>query len=443
MKKAENKERSGDYVAALDNKIGKVTLSAVLICLIIALFLIPLILWDNIVTIFNESDNKAVLPDTGVSLKAPVDMETYFHELETEDMEEAEAIVSSDDKLSAEPLHLKDITVFEGDTAVFKCYDDAAIGYEWEYYSSADKQWKSINFRPDMVNSVRTDELLRNVSTLEVPGTEENNLINVRCMVIYENDRKIKEEACLKVEKPVDFINSIRIDDVQAEAGKYLSAESLTVHINNADDSSADEADELTVSGLTSLTFCTKQREDISKSYDAKNKVITEIYTRTYKEISYVMVEEGEQTVPVRLYCADNAYDAEVTIVGSDTTPPDIEDIQTETVDEGNNTKVRIYIDATDNYSNPSDLLYAFGQEQDSDEEEESEPEWNDKLPIEVEVPTEKGGLYNVYVKDKAGNISMREFEFLNEEQLKQETDMPPESETAAPVIIEITEIGK
>lgn len=337
-------------------------------------------------------------------------------------------------QMPSEMLKLRDITVFEGDTAAFFCYAKGAINYEWEYYSSEDKQWNPVSLNSELSCSAEQDAQQRNVSVLKVPGTAENNMMDIRCVISDADGKQLKESACLKVcAIPPEDIKNVQIDAVEAEAGAYIDAESLVLHI----DTGEGEKESLEISGLQSMFFCIKQTEDISRTYD--EDILTEVRTTTFKELSYVTADEGEQTIPIRLYCADKAYDTEVHITGTDTTPPEIVDVHAEEIEtDDSGDKVRIYIEAMDNYSNPSELLYAF-----SNEEEGEELQWLDKLPVEASV---KKGAYNVYVKDKSGNISVRELTIpLNAgtEPTQQEPEITSEleePEPAAPIILEITE---
>ncbi len=318
------------------------------------------------------------------------------------DVNNPELHSSSEEALSQEPALLKNITVFEGSPAIFQCYEKDAAGYEWEYYSMLDKKWQPVSKKPELINSVETDELFRDVSTLTIPGEKENDQLNIRCTIFREDGEEMRSEACLKIIELKYPIKSISIDPVEAEAGEYLPALSLNVLIDT-------EQGHQTVSGLQGLTFCINEDEEASKTYDKENSLMTEVYKKVSKESFYIWIEEGEQTVPARFHYEDEAYDTEVLITGSDTRAPEIASVQADyevSNREVESTPAKISADVTDNYSMPSELTYAF-----SSKDNNKELQWSSQLPVEANI--EQNGTYYFYAKDKAGNISQYEMEIV------------------------------
>ncbi|GFI68462.1 hypothetical protein IMSAG249_00279 [Lachnospiraceae bacterium] len=321
---------------------------------------------------------------------------------EPEPDRELSSIPAGEEIYSQEPVPLTDISVFEGETASFQCYDKDAMDYEWEYYSTLDRQWQGIERKPELEKSTGMDSLHREVSLLEVPGTKENNLLGLRCTAKLADGSETRWEASLNIMEAMENIEGIHAEPLQAEAGGYLSALTVPIVIDMAEG-------EQTVSGLYGLSFCVSQNEEESKVYDQENSVMTEVYTKTSRESAYVCIEEGEQTVPVRFRYKDEIYDTEIQITGTDTRAPEISGLRLEyevSNQDVKNTPVKIYAEVTDNYCLPSEITYAFAAKGQS-----GELQWQEQLPLETEVP--KNGTYCFYAKDKAGNVSQKETEII------------------------------
>lgn len=329
------------------------------------------------------------------------------------DMQEDPSIAEEEDKteetketaaVSMEPVRVQDITVYPDETAIFQCYEPEASQYQWEFYSTLDRKWEDVSQKYHFTVETQTDSLGRQVSALLVPGTEENERLSVRCSALLPEGETAVSEGCLYLfDGRIEKITAV---PVEAEAGEYLSGRMLHVTVQN------EQGEETELTGLQGLVFCVKQNEEESTIYDEEKSLTTETYTYTKvsKEVPYYFVEEGEQTVPVRLHIKEQIYDTQAVITGRDTCAPVFEEIRADYEISDHDvagTKVKLYASVTDNYSSPSELSFAFGEDGDAG----NISEWTDTFPVETEI--KKNGIYYLFARDKNGNISCEELEII------------------------------
>lgn len=323
--------------------------------------------------------------------------------------DEEEAVTESEETdvlpqpMAEQAVEVQDITIQPDELAVFRCFDKEATEYQWEFYSTLDKKWEDVSIKQDFSVYEETDCLGRQVSCLSVPGNEEYEKLSVRCTAVFTDSENKVSEGCLFLFR--DSIAEFSLLPVEAQAGEYLSHLELKAVITNVDETESE------LHGLQALAFCVNQDEEESTVHDEANSVTTETYTKIFKEVPYYLVEEGEQSVPVKLRMNDEILDAELVITGVDTKAPKLENIRADYAVSSHDavaTEVKIYASATDNYSRPSELKYAFGNNAD---DEESELSWTDRLPMSVEI--KKNGIYYLFAKDAAGNLCSEELEII------------------------------
>lgn len=304
---------------------------------------------------------------------------------------------------SNQPVIVQDITVRPEENAIFQCYEKNAEEYRWEFYSILDKSWEPTDRKPEFSVYEETDCLGRQVSCLSIPGKEEYAGINVRCTAVWAEGESKTSEGCLYLYD--GEINKISIPDMEAEAGEYLSNLSLEVLVTPEDGT------QTSICGLQNLAFCVNEDEQESSVYDETSSITTETYTKTFHELPYYPVKNGEQSVDVKLRMDGKEYNAPLKITGKDTTPPQPENIRAEyqvSNQEVKSTKVVIYASATDNYAPPSELRYAFSKKA---KYEKDKLTWYEKLPLEADIT--ENGTYYFLVKDTSENIACEELEII------------------------------
>ena len=306
-------------------------------------------------------------------------------------------------ELTNQSIMVQDITISPDENAIFQCYEKDAEKYQWEFYSILDKKWEAADIKQDFMIYEETDSLGRQVSCLSVPGNEEYEQLSVRCSAVFSERENIISEGCLYLFHGA--IEKISILPMEAEAGEYISNLCQEVLVVERDGT------ETQLYGLQSLAFCVNQDEEESSVYDEASSVTTETYTKTFQEVPYYLVENGEQSVAVKLRMNGEVYDTEVTITGKDTTAPKLENVRADyevSNQDIESSNVRIYASATDNYDIPSELCFAFGKEAECKEDDFL---WSPKLPLSIEV--KDNGTYYFFVKDTAGNVSYEEVEII------------------------------
>lgn len=322
-----------------------------------------------------------------------------------------------------EPIIPKDIYVIKGTAGKIKCYAESAKEYIWEYYDEGKKDWRLTSENTNINLLGETDELNRNISTLIIPGIEENEELLVRCRIkaypiegessgkeSFPEDSFPKEGYPASVHiLPYTAADIISIDiseQIEAEAGTYLSISDIPVTIKT------NEAEEI-VTGLSGLFFCVPK--DVSGAVEKREDGTTiETVTTTSIEKEYRFIDAGENDVIIRYRGQDgqeHGIDTETSIMGTDNIPPKIEvtlspyTVTSKELENGLNIKVNIT--AEDNYSPLTKLLYAFKPQKEKTEDIDFQK--NSKL----EMPIKDNGIWTAYVKDEAGNIGTKDIEII------------------------------
>lgn len=366
---------------------------------------------------FFRKEKKAEIQEPAVSIQEtedwkPTEENLIITEPKNPDRDEAElnaqpeepetSVAGESEPLTTEGVTVKNVTAFPNENAVFYCYDKDALEYTWEYYSVIDKKWSGINNKPDFISYEEKDSLNRNVSCLSIPGKEDYDGMNIRCTVLLPEDVTTVSEGSMHIF--TEEMESISLMETEAEAGEYLSNLDITANII------AGTGENMEISGLQPLLFYVPQNEEERTTYDEESSLTTEIHTKVYKEAAYYFVKEGEQTVPLKFHIGEEVKELELTVLGTDTKAPVMENVRTEykvSNTDVKSTPVKVFASVSDNYSLPSEIEFAFSKTQSPGKD----IQWSDRLPLETEVS--ENGTYYLLAKDAAGNIGTEKLELI------------------------------
>ena len=316
------------------------------------------------------------------------------HKPETEKKEEIIPIpkeTAEKQPMTEEPVALKDVYTEEKEAISLKVYYPKAKEYLWEKYDISSKEWIQLN-----ETEHRKDELYRLVSVCKIPITKEIPIM-VRCTTITDAETYTDTANIHILEKEID---SISIEQVEMDWGKYVSCMDIPVDVRYEDGS------EEKISGLYGMYFLDEEvNQDVSKTVSGNlTETTTTITTTTENEYSIIDKEEKEIAVRYRKD-EQNYIDGKVTIKGIDKEPPKISAAECSGYEISNMdipVTVRIAIEAEDNVTHYPLLEYAFLPEG----QEIQEEDWKKNPDFETVISV--NGNWVAYCRDQSGNIASK-----------------------------------
>lgn len=311
-----------------------------------------------------------------------------------------------EEPITTEAVIPKDIYVLKNTDGEINCYVDNALEYAWEYYDNDKKDWNEISNNRSIQLTGKMDELNRSLSTLIIKGELADDGLLVRCKVrLPDKEEDMVYQATFNV---LDFsaedIKEVNVSkEYKAEAGHYLSTLQLPVNIVKKDNSS------IQVTGLNDLFFYIPK--DISNDTEKKENGLTvETVRTTTLEKEYYLMDAGENEVLLRYRGANPAMNMETTIIGTDDVPPEVKielgDYSISNI-EVNKKIISVTINAKDNYSPLTKLMYAFKIKN----KKISEYDFSKNNKIDIEVT--QNSIWTAYVKDELGNVGTEDIEII------------------------------
>lgn len=312
--------------------------------------------------------------------------------------------------ITEQAVALKDIYSEKGETVRFKCYDQEADAYMWEYYDMAAREW--LDAEKSLVFSC-PDELGRMVSMFEMTAEESKNRLMIRCTLHFPDREAETQTASLHI---IDEINAIVIEDMETDANRYLGVDELPVTV------SCQDGTEETIAGLNGLHFInTEENTDHGMSVSG-NRIETTTIVKT--ECEYLNTGFSSKEIPVRYRKGEaEPLEAVCSITGKDSKPPEISEVtvspfEISSIDQPVN--LTITITARDDVTPDPELEYAFLHQ----DQELAEGDWIKKPSFDASI--ERNGVYYAYVRDRSGNIGKLERELIT-------------VDTKAPVITDVS----
>lgn len=314
-----------------------------------------------------------------------------------------ESGIAQPDALLDESIMVADIYCIVGDKASFYVYEADTAEYMWEYYNQKTAQWDDISNLTDACVTQELDEYYREVSVLNIPAKEEYDGMAFRCITENQDSEKEIPNGVLYVIQPFDELTVP--EEYKTNAMKLLYANEIPVTLSYKD------GDDMEIKGLQGLYFCyeVSSTENISKDFNEVTKTVT---TVSKEERSY-MTMPGDNPIVVRYRNAKDTMDYDINIIGVDETAPVIESYEVNefvllSKDSEDGTEITVDIQATDNCTDTSSLLYCFALD---GEQVPASDEFTDNNTITIQTNT--NGMYAVYVMDEAGNIAKETTELI------------------------------
>lgn len=393
----------------LSKRISKIIL--VVICLGTILFLLGNRFsgtggMDIILSRFFDGQNEAIPEDTGaeeiyaishndeIPAVEPLNTNTISeNKLPASTDQEASSQQPQQEPVTKEIIHLKDLYVEGEAEVILKSYFPDATSYVWERYDLQSREWEVMDGQTGL------DELFREISLCYVECTGTRSPVMIRCTIT--TPEQVYEEVCTI--NPLDKkIVEISTERFEANAGQYLSAADIPVNVNYEDGS------EETITGLYGVYWLTETEDsEFSQSLSGNQ---TQIITRVITEGEYQYIEPGEHKANLHYRIAEDKKAFEALIDGKDLVAPDIISLQLGDYLVSNTDKpitIPVTVTAADNLTLYTDLEYCFLPPGTKPTEED----WKTGNTWSVEA--DKNGIWVLYVRDAAGNISTEEREIL------------------------------
>lgn len=327
-----------------------------------------------------------------------------------EQKEEREgAVIEKEEPAIPTKMIPKDIYIMSGSIGKIRCYLENAEEYIWEYYDEKKREWDYVDRNKNIYLTGEEDGFNRNISTLVIRETEENDGLLVRCKAVTKGGEEEYKASVHMLSFQAEDVERIEAEEsYKAEAGTYVSTLDVPVNIIKKDGS------EEIVTGLDGLFFCIPK--DISSDMERTDDGMTvETVTTTAFENEYCYVEAGKNEILLRYRGKVSVMDTKLILEGSDDEPPEAEvklaAYEIGSIEEEREKNITAEIDGMDNYTPLTNLLYAFKPKGEKVEDHDFSP----KSRWEVEV--NENGVWTAYVKDEAGNIGSRDIEIITLDQ--------------------------
>lgn len=352
--------------------------------IIAVIFLLGLCAWlenggrDTALSIRQASGNKAAAEKaTGIMAAEEVQDLIYVADAiwtEQQDLGEVEKYATShkDDTLVlSEPV--KDTYTQAYSLIQLRCWYPEGESYMWEIYNAQTDAWK---IPADCVD-VQTDELGRHLSVLSVQTGAED--VPVRCTVFMAEGETVTDEAVVHIIPDIEAIEA-KAEDYTADAGTYISGKDIPLLVSYADGTQD------TVTGLYGVTFMDRQ-EDREYSVDENGHAV-ETVTTINTIYEYARIEPGDRELLLRCRAGEQDFETKLTVSGKDAAP--VVSVSLENPEDWCETNKLIV-----NASDYSSVEYRF-----INEEEDSG--WTERNEYAIS----RNGMWEIQVRDTAGNIS-------------------------------------
>lgn len=346
--------------------------------IIAVIFLLGLCAWlenggrDTALSIRQASGNKAAAEKaTGIMAAEEVQDLIYVADAiwtEQQDLGEVEKYATShkDDTLVlSEPV--KDTYTQAYSLIQLRCWYPEGESYMWEIYNAQTDAWK---IPADCVD-VQTDELGRHLSVLSVQTGAED--VPVRCTVFMAEGETVTDEAVVHI---IPDIAAVEAEDYTADAGTWISGKDIPLTVSYADGTQD------TVTGLYGVTFLDRQGE---YSVDENGHAVETVTTIIYE---YARIEPGDRELLLRCRAGEQDFETKLTVSGKDAAP--VVSVSLENPEDWCETNKLIV-----NASDYSSVEYRF-----INEEEDSG--WTERNEYAIS----RNGMWEIQVRDTAGNIS-------------------------------------
>lgn len=317
----------------------------------------------------------------------PQETTEILKEESTENIVEIEKYSISN--ISAESLiSLADVYSEARGIAEFQCYYPDATSYTWEVYDLRQKKW--VIPEQEMIQE-RIDELVRNISVLQVEASKENHERMVRCSIERAGGETITETASLYI---LDIIEDISVEDFETDGNRYVHISEIPVKVTYTDGTTQ------IIRGLNHFCFLDKTEFADCEECEDGNKQETITTVITEQEQYYLELDEKE--VMFRYdKGGEESIDFMGKLLGKDYEPPIIENVQIspfEISSEDRPIPVVVTIIAEDNGTPYPQLEYAFVPEG----QEPTEEDWKQKNKLEIDIT--QNGIWEAYCRDLSGN---------------------------------------
>lgn len=386
----EDKEIEENYIDIQNKKTGRKTKLLYLCGLII---IVTAFIVVSLLRTLNKNKKAAEDMENSMEDIALLSAPAVTVEAEEIDLKEgaeetnASAVVEEEnpEPLSESNMKIKDIYAECGEEVLFQAYYNDAVSYTWKTYDMNQKDW----IEAPNENVLETmDELYRQISMLSIMAADDMDNMMVQCNVTHSDGTETEDNAFLHIIKDVE---SIEVDDVEAEAGGYINSMDIPVNITYNDGTSS------SVAGLSGLHFVeTEDYSEISEN-EKGNKV--ETITTTITELDYVYLGLEEKNVKLRYRAIPIV---EVKLKGIDDKKPVIEDVKLsdfEISSEDKPVKINVCIDAHDEMTPYPMLKYAFVPEG----ADITESDWKSNNSFDIEI--NQNGIWTAYCADESGNL--------------------------------------
>lgn len=285
-----------------------------------------------------------------------------------------------------------DMYVEKGHPAAFKAYHPQAEEYQWEIYDTDTESWQKA---PEEAVSVRKDELLREISSLQLTSDRDQS---IRCQIGTVSGIPLTYEADLHILS--GKIQSITADEFRVQMGEYVCAMDIPVKVTYQDGNQ----DEIT--GLSGLYFMSQKESTKASATEYGNLKETITTIRTACDYDHVEDMGSKDVVLCYRPSEEVSMDIPIAIKGVDMTPPQItslivDDYEISTVDE--TVPVTVTIKAIDDVTPTRNLEYAFLPEG----VDIQEAKWMKEASFKADI--DQNGNWTAYVKDESGNIASKE----------------------------------
>lgn len=354
--------------------------------IIAVIFLLGLCAWlenggrDTALSIRQASGNKAAAEKaTGIMAAEEVQDLIYVVDAiwtEQQDLGEVEKYATShkdeNDTLAlSEPV--RDTYTQAYSLIQLRCWYPEGESYMWEIYNVQTDAWKIL---ADCVD-VQTDELGRHLSVLSVQTGAED--VSVRCTVFMAEGETVTDEAVVHIIPDIEAIEA-KAEDYTADAGTYISGKDIPLLVSYADGTQD------TVTGLYGVTFMDRQ-EDREYSVDENGHAV-ETVTTINTIYEYARIEPGDRELLLRCRAGEQDFETKLTVSGKDAAP--VVSVSLENPEDWCETNKLIV-----NASDYSSVEYRF-----INEEEDSG--WTERNEYAIS----RNGMWEIQVRDTAGNIS-------------------------------------
>lgn len=288
--------------------------------------------------------------------------------------EAIEAVATSQQAAtSTESVELSDTYTPAYSLIQLRCWYPSGESYMWEIYNAQTDKWK---IPADCVD-VQTDELGRHLSVLSVQTGAED--VSVRCTVFMAEGETVTDEAVVHIIPDIEAIEA-KAEDYTADAGTYISGKDIPLLVSYADGTQD------TVTGLYGVTFMDRQ-EDREYSVDENGHAV-ETVTTINTIYEYARIEPGDRELLLRCRAGEQDFETKLTVSGKDAAP--VVSVSLENPEDWCETNKLIV-----NASDYSSVEYRF-----INEEEDSG--WTERNEYAIS----RNGMWEIQVRDTAGNIS-------------------------------------